>query len=149
MSDDQNRPYDAEAAQSRERGPEDFELDRLLQSWEAEPPSPDLERRLLANYRTGRRRPIWSGWGGSIRVPLWMAAAVVALLLLMLPLAVRGLGSYPNSEPSQTRPGADKTYRAEQPSSMASSDGFVTVADMSRLQPVEEVVLRVVRTKEK
>ena len=90
----------------------DPELQRLVRRWSPPPPSPDLDDRMMARFRSTR------GWRGGLRrflrarlsvpVPLVAAGLLVALCLLLMSLwnpvspAARMAGFEPVAAPQWT-----------------------------------------------
>lgn len=133
----------------------DQELDRLLQSWQVGRPSPGLEERLFDSYRARRSHFRAGLLAGTIRVPLWFAAACLALFLVMAPLAIRGLGSRtPEREEAPNRGTSFVEIRggarldSMTTTDSASMENYITVADLSELQPTKHVNLKVFRAEE-
>jgi hypothetical protein len=81
--------------------PEDWELNRLLASWQAPETPGELDQRVLASYRRRfNRGRLWRRWlMGSIRIPVPIAAAAVLLLCATSFLAARKATSFPIEKP--------------------------------------------------
>lgn len=135
---------------------EDEELEELLGAWQAERPSIDLAQRLLHSYRSRRSFLAGALFGRTVRVPVWAAAACMVLFLAMLPLAIRGLTldgregrtlHAPRSN-SFTPRGGTELGSISTKSSIA-TEHYVTIADLTTLEPTKSVNLTVFRAGEK
>ncbi len=135
------------------RSKEAEQLDDLLRAWQVERPPLHLGQRLLDSYHS-RRGFSPALLGRTVRIPLWAVALGLVLLLAMLPFAVRGLtapgveGSAPSSRsrPALARGGTE--FGSFSPGGSAATGNYVTVVDLSTLQPTTDINLKIFRAEE-
>lgn len=109
----------------------------------------------MRSYRSRRPLP-WALLSGSVRVPLWAVLACVLLLLVLLPLAIRGLSSvdpkgaeHPSRLVNLTEVHGGTELGSIATNQLDSREDYVTVADLTQLQPTKNLNLKVFRAEER
>jgi hypothetical protein len=121
----------------------DQDLDRILPDWQA-PGVPDtLDHRMLASFRarrSGGGSLLSRFWKGSVRVPLPVALAVLALIAFAVWLPRAGQRPAPAGAQEAGEPagGAERTARAD-------AKGAERANRLGGFQPVREVSVTVIR----
>jgi len=129
--------YDEPTAQGNLKGadPErDPALKRVLEEWRAPEVPESLDARVLATYRRMQKKEAWwqRFFSSSVRVPLPVAVAVLALLFVSAALALRPAGAPKSAEPPIASSGTLHAARVESPVVIHTSlDGFVPVSEVN------------------
>ncbi len=113
-------------------------LKRILDEWHAPAVPGSLDARVLASYRRLAERRVWweRFFTSSVRVPLPVAVAVLALLFVSAALALRPLGVPRPSVPPIASSGPVQAARVEPP--------VVIHTSLAGFEPVSEVNVSVV-----
>ncbi|MBN1567008.1 MAG: hypothetical protein JXA73_04120 [Acidobacteria bacterium] len=107
-------------------------LNGVLQEWRAPEASRDLDRRIMEDYRKATRsRPLWHRFFfTSVRVPLPVAVAALALLFIAAAAVIRRQPDVTTVPPAVTGPGGLQASHAEPPLVIHTSlEGFQPVSD--------------------
>jgi hypothetical protein len=107
-------------------------LNGVLQEWRAPEISRDLDRRILEDYRKATRpRSLWRRFFfTSVRVPLPVAVAALALLFIVAAVAIRRRPDVTTVPPAATGPGGLQAAHTEPPLVIHTSlEGFQPVSD--------------------
>ena len=107
-------------------------LNAVLRKWRMPDISPDLDRRILENYRNAvRAEPLWRRFfSTSVRVPLPVAVAALMLLFLAAAVAIRRPPAVSTTPPAIIGAGGLQAARAEPPVVVHTSlEGFQPVSD--------------------
>ncbi len=113
-------------------------LKRVLEEWHAPAVPETLDARVMASYRRlGKRRAWWERFfTSSVRVPLPVAVAVLALLFVSAVLALRPVEAPRPSVPPIASSGPVQAARVEPP--------VVIHTSLAGFEPVSEVNVSVV-----
>ncbi len=116
----------------------DAALKRILEGWRAPAVPESLDARVLASYRRMGKQEAWwrRFFTGSVRVPLPVAATVLALLLVSAASALRPAGVPKSSVPPIASGGPIQAAHVEAPVLIHTS--------LAGFEPVSEVNVTVV-----
>jgi hypothetical protein len=125
-------------------GPESSDAERdpalrqILEEWRLPPATEKLDARVLASYRQLMKTKTWwrRFFAGSISVPVPVAAAILALLLVSAALALRPWGGARIPAAKSSVSGSLQASHVEQP--------VIIHTSLSGFEPVAEVNVSVV-----
>lgn len=109
-------------------------LNGVLQEWRAPEVSTDLDRRILEDYRNATKAgSLWHRFFfTSVRVPLPVAVAALALLFIVAAVAIRRQPAVTTVPPAAVGPGGLQAAHTEPPVVIHTSlEGFQPVSDVN------------------